>query len=141
MNRAVGIEGGIETHAGAYTDSLYLPLCIDGRSHRVPTEQGHWAINLGIKPTLVDPMGQTIGENGCGGCFQIGVGTVKQLVPKTVLVLKGCQSLGMAAKLGQYWGIRGLTGEGRHWLNHALTITPADMAQIPLRKKAAMPEL
>ncbi|WP_277675444.1 ATP-binding protein [Saccharopolyspora rectivirgula] len=35
-------------------------------------------------------------------------------------------ALGMAAKLGQYWGIRGLTGEGRHWLNHALTITPAD---------------
>ena len=98
MNRAVGIEGCIETHAGAYTDSLHLPLCVDGRSHRVPTKQGHWAINLGIKPTLVDPMGQAIGENGCGGCFQIGVGTVKQLMPKTVLVLKGCQSLGMAVK-------------------------------------------
>lgn len=32
----------------------------------------------------------------------------------------------MTIDLGQYWGIRGLNGEARHWLDAALTIAPSD---------------
>ncbi|WP_433869566.1 ATP-binding protein [Saccharopolyspora sp. CA-218241] len=35
-------------------------------------------------------------------------------------------ALRMATGLGQYWGIRGLNGEGRHWLDQALEIAPND---------------
>lgn len=35
-------------------------------------------------------------------------------------------ALRMTIELGQYWGIRGLNGEARHWLDAALTIAPSD---------------
>lgn len=34
-------------------------------------------------------------------------------------------ALRMATRLGQYWGIRGLHGEARHWLDQALEAAPA----------------
>ncbi|GAA4830454.1 LuxR family transcriptional regulator [Saccharopolyspora rosea] len=35
-------------------------------------------------------------------------------------------ALRMATALGQYWGIRGLNGEARHWLDQALAVATAD---------------
>nr|WP_228046308.1 LuxR C-terminal-related transcriptional regulator [Saccharopolyspora sp. HNM0983] len=39
------------------------------------------------------------------------------------------QAMRMTIDLGQYWGIRGLNGEARHWLDAALTIAPSDAVE------------
>ncbi len=113
VDGTVGIERGVEAHAGADADALDLAAVVDGRGDGMPAQQGDGAVDLGVEPSLADGVGQTGGVDGGGRRLEIGVGAVEQLVPEAVVVLQGGESLGVAAQQLHDLGPLGMVG-GQH---------------------------
>ena len=93
MDRAIGIERGIEAHACANTNILYLTFRVDRRGNSMPSQLGYRTIDLGIYPTAIDGVGEAIGIDGSGRRLEIGVRTVEKLMPETIVMLKGGKAL------------------------------------------------
>ena len=98
MYGTMGIEGGVESHAGTHAHLLNLTFRVDCRLYGMPSHECHGAVGLCINPALVDGMGQTIGIDGRGRGFEIGVVAVEQLMPETGMMLQGRKSGGMLAE-------------------------------------------
>ena len=93
MNGAIGIKRGIEAHASANTNILYLTFLVNRRGYSMPSQLGYRTIDLGIYPTLIDGVGEAIGIDSGGRRLEIGVRTVEKLMPETIVVLKGGKAL------------------------------------------------
>ena len=65
MNRTIGIESSIETHAGTDTDILHLSFVIDRLVDSLPTQQCCGTVCLGIYPSMIDGMGYAVGIDSC----------------------------------------------------------------------------
>ena len=95
MNRTIGIESGIEAHTRAHTNVLHLTFLIHRRLHGMPGQLGHGAVSLRIYPAFVDGMSEAIGIDSRSRSLQIGIITVEQLMPETVVMLQGGQTTHM----------------------------------------------
>ena len=89
VHGAVGIEGGVEGKACAHASAFHLTLCIHMSVDVVPCQKCLCTIAFGINPTFVDGMGEAVAVDGGAGGFQIGVGTVEQLMLCAVVMLQG----------------------------------------------------
>ena len=90
VNRTVIVESWVETHASANTSAFNLSLVVYFCAGCIPAKKRNWAIRTWVNPAFVDAMGNTIGKNSCGRCFEIRVVSVEKLVPEpfTTLALR-----------------------------------------------------
>lgn len=91
----VVIKRRIETHTRTDANALDLAILCHFCRYGVPAKQSGGGIRQRIEPALIDGVRKGIYVNGCCGSFQIGIGSVEQLVPEARTRLLGRQPFRM----------------------------------------------